>query len=184
MSGYTTHAAEAISTCRCDIHKIYFRDLTSESLKPRHLYIKFRRAISEIWLQVWVTQSNSGSFNPRKSLAACGSVTAKCSALIEENSSGSRGAEGAMAPAGPVKISHKKDGHQRQPHRFHVSRPPPLPGRWIRYCKILLTGLLLTNLTNYTYCYKRQTIVYFSLFIIKHGYAAQKIKYLEPFKVW
>ena len=29
-------------------------------------------------------------------------------------------------PPGPVKISHKKDGHQRQPHRFHASRPPPL----------------------------------------------------------
>ena len=43
------------------------------------------------------------------------------------------GAEGAMAPPGPVKIGHKKDGRQRQPHRFHVSRPP-LPGRWIRYC--------------------------------------------------
>ena len=35
------------------------------------------------------------------------------------------GAEGAMAPPGPGKISHKKDGHQRQPHRFHVSWPPP-----------------------------------------------------------
>ena len=34
-------------------------------------------------------------------------------------------AEGAMAPpSGPVKISHKKDGHQRQPHRFHVSQHP------------------------------------------------------------
>ena len=41
------------------------------------------------------------------------------------SSSGSRGgAEGAMAPPGPVKIGHKKDGHQRRPHRFHVSRPP------------------------------------------------------------
>ena len=38
-------------------------------------------------------------------------------------SSGSRGAEGAMAPPSPVKIGHKKDGHQRRPHRFHVSRP-------------------------------------------------------------
>ena len=38
-----------------------------------------------------------------------------------------------MDPLGPVKISHKKDGHRRWPHRFHVSRPP-LPGRWIRYC--------------------------------------------------
>ena len=37
-------------------------------------------------------------------------------------------------PPGPVKISHKKDGRQRRPYRFHVSRPPPLPGRWIRYC--------------------------------------------------
>ena len=31
----------------------------------------------------------------------------------------------------PVQISHKKDGRQRQPHRFLVSCPPPLPGRWI-----------------------------------------------------
>ena len=31
-----------------------------------------------------------------------------------------------MPPPGPVKIGHKKDGRQRQPHRFHVSRPPPL----------------------------------------------------------
>ena len=28
---------------------------------------------------------------------------------------------------GPVKVSHKNDGHQRRPHRFHVSRPPPYP---------------------------------------------------------
>ena len=27
-------------------------------------------------------------------------------------------------PPSPVKISHKKDGHRRQPHRFHVSHPP------------------------------------------------------------
>ena len=55
-------------------------------------------------------------------------------------SSGSWGeAEGAMPPPGPVEISHKKDGCQRQPHRFHVSRPSPYPaagscpvsGRWI-----------------------------------------------------
>ena len=39
-----------------------------------------------------------------------------------------------MAPPGPVKIGHKKDGWRRQPHRFHVSWPPPLPGRWICYC--------------------------------------------------
>ena len=40
--------------------------------------------------------------------------------------SGSRGGEGAMPP-GPVKISHKKDGRPRRPHRFHVSAPlPPL----------------------------------------------------------
>ena len=32
-----------------------------------------------------------------------------------------------MAPPGPVKIGYKKDGHQRRPHRFHVSQPPPYP---------------------------------------------------------
>ena len=40
-------------------------------------------------------------------------------------SSGSRGGGGAMVPPGPV--GHKKDGRQRRPHRFHVSRPPPYP---------------------------------------------------------
>ena len=28
-------------------------------------------------------------------------------------------------PPSPVQISHKKDGRQRRPHRFHVSCPPP-----------------------------------------------------------
>ena len=38
------------------------------------------------------------------------------------------GGRGAMPPpSGPVKISHKKDGCQRRPHRFHVSRPLPYP---------------------------------------------------------
>ena len=35
-------------------------------------------------------------------------------------------------PPRPVKISHKKDGCQRRPHRFHVSQIP-IPGHWIRY---------------------------------------------------
>ena len=38
-------------------------------------------------------------------------------------------------PPSPVEISHKRDGHQRRPHRFHVScptPPPAQPGRWIR----------------------------------------------------
>ena len=40
-------------------------------------------------------------------------------------SSGSRGGpRGPWPPPGPVKIGHKKDGRRRQPHRFHVSRPP------------------------------------------------------------
>ena len=38
---------------------------------------------------------------------------------------GGRGGHGP--PPGPVKIGHKKDGCQRRPHRFHVSRPPPYP---------------------------------------------------------
>ena len=52
-------------------------------------------------------------------------------------SSGSRGGEGAMAPPGPVKIGHKKDGRRRRPHRFHVSRPPPYPaaGSATGYCR-------------------------------------------------
>ena len=30
-------------------------------------------------------------------------------------------------PPSPVEITHKKDGHQRRPHRFHVSCPLPHP---------------------------------------------------------
>ena len=37
------------------------------------------------------------------------------------------GGQGGHGPPGPVKIGHKKDGHQRQPHRFHVSQPPFTP---------------------------------------------------------
>ena len=61
---------------------------------------------------------------------------------------------GAKAPSGPVKIGHKKDGHRRWPHRFHVSRLPltrpldPLLGMGV--CKgkqavcILVECLLVT----------------------------------------
>ena len=34
------------------------------------------------------------------------------------------GGRGGRGPPGPVKISHKKDGRRRRPHRFHVSWPP------------------------------------------------------------
>ena len=38
------------------------------------------------------------------------------------NAVADRRGQGGHAPTpGPVKISHKKDGHQRQPHKFHVS---------------------------------------------------------------
>ena len=35
------------------------------------------------------------------------------------------GSRGCHGPPSPVRVSHKKDGHQRRPYRFHVSRPPP-----------------------------------------------------------
>ena len=35
------------------------------------------------------------------------------------------GTEGPCPPPQPCKISHKKDGYQMRPHRFHVSRPTP-----------------------------------------------------------
>ena len=41
--------------------------------------------------------------------------------------------KGAMPPQS-CKISHKKDDHQRQPHKFHVSRPSTPHGQWIHYC--------------------------------------------------
>ena len=47
------------------------------------------------------------------------------------------GGRGGHGPPGPVKISHKKDGCRRRLLKFHVSRPPPpLPDRWIRYCRL------------------------------------------------
>ena len=46
---------------------------------------------------------------------------------------------------GPVKISNKKDGRQRPPHRFHVFAPPP-PGRWIRYCFTVIQIVLSLQL--------------------------------------
>ena len=51
-------------------------------------------------------------------------------------------------PPSPVKISHKKDGRQRWPHRFHVSwPPPPLPSHWIRYCRqsVRLRNIVMIN---------------------------------------
>ena len=51
----------------------------------------------------------------------------------ESISSGSGGVPRVPCPPNPVQISHKKDGCQRWPHRFHVSWPPsPPPGHWIR----------------------------------------------------
>ena len=42
-------------------------------------------------------------------------------------------AERIMSPPRPCKISHKEDGCQMRPHRFHFSCPPPIPSRWICY---------------------------------------------------
>ena len=46
-------------------------------------------------------------------------------------------------PPGPVKISHKKDGGQRRPHRFHVSRPTALRSRWICYWCYSMIGFMV-----------------------------------------
>ena len=49
---------------------------------------------------------------------------------------------GAMPPSGPVKISHKTDGHRGRLHRIHVSRPAyPAPGSataGIPYCVAII----------------------------------------------
>ena len=52
-------------------------------------------------------------------------------------------------PPGPVKISHKNDGHHRRPHRFHVSQhipPQPPCSRWIRYW--MVTGIHVFTTVN------------------------------------
>ena len=61
-------------------------------------------------------------------------------------SSRSRGAEGAMPPPpqSPVKISYKKDGHQRRLHRFHVSQPHPTLTRPLDPLLVFIEGLSLT----------------------------------------
>ena len=66
-------------------------------------------------------------------------------------SSGSRGGpRGPWPPRpGPVKIGHKKDGCQRRPHRFHVSRPPPYPaaGSATVTCRTMISLQSLNNCT-------------------------------------
>ena len=37
------------------------------------------------------------------------------------------GGKGAMTLPGPVKISHRQDGRQRRPNRFHVCHPLTWP---------------------------------------------------------
>ena len=51
------------------------------------------------------------------------------------------GAEGAMAPPGPVKIGHKKMATEGGRIDF-MFLGPPLPGRWIRYCNAHLMQYL------------------------------------------
>ena len=52
-----------------------------------------------------------------------------------------------MPPPGPVKIGHKKDGRQRRPHRFHVSRPPPYPTAGSATDSVLFVSIqLLVNI--------------------------------------
>ena len=65
------------------------------------------------------------------------------------------GAKGAMAPPGPVKIGHKKDGRQRRPHRFHVSRPPLT--RLLD--PLLYLNAVLTRSQRYLNIYIRETIL-------------------------
>ena len=59
----------------------------------------------------------------------------------DEGSSGSRGRGGHAPPPGLVKISHKKDGCRRWPHRFHVSRPPPYLAAGSATVKVVLHPL-------------------------------------------
>ena len=76
------------------------------------------------------------------------------------------GPRGPCPPPGPVKIGHKKDGHQRRPHRFHVSRPPPLPGRWIRYCVKLYCNVHLIESITVFYAYL-DTNIGFGSFLLR-----------------
>ena len=59
------------------------------------------------------------------------------------------GGKGAIAPPppSPVKISHTKDGHQRQLRRFHVSCPSPHPtaGSAITVENIIMTRTIFDN---------------------------------------
>ena len=44
--------------------------------------------------------------------------------LLLITSSGSKGGQGGHGPLCLLNISHKKDGYQRRPHRFHISWSP------------------------------------------------------------
>ena len=60
-----------------------------------------------------------------------------------------------LAPPHPVKISHKKDGHRRQPHRFHVScSPPPPHGCWIHYRDLSMP----TQISLFFFFYKKDML--------------------------
>ena len=74
----------------------------------------------------WQQQFN---FSPARSIE---SRFAKCwttrRLLPVADPAGGRGCRGGHGPSpSPVEVSHKKDGRQRWPHRFHVSCPPPYP---------------------------------------------------------
>ena len=52
-------------------------------------------------------------------------------------------------PPSPVEISHKKDGCQRRPHRFHVScPPPPPPSRWFRCCLLYCISNVILHIPS------------------------------------
>ena len=90
--------------------------------------------------------NGNGNQTKRQYATINASVRCECSLNASSRSGGGGGRGGHIPDPGPVKISHKKDGHQRRPHRIHVSRPPltrPLDPILNAYSNVNLISLRL-----------------------------------------
>ena len=65
-----------------------------------------------------------------------------------------------MAPPDPVKISHKKDGRQTWPHRFHVSRSPSYPAAGSATVATLKALPIAVVNCGKPDCVQRETVVF------------------------
>ena len=90
---------------------------------------------------------------------------------------------GPCPPPSPVQTSHKKDGRQRWPHRFHVSWPP-LPGRWIRCCQTSFVMIWSTcRISNITQSLEHAARIYISRYIHYIGVYKRHLKWSHAIQI-